>query len=174
MIYFWIWTNLQINAKDIDKQRMRKGPEESAKWFAVGTRQRGQDGAMWRIIATNNGRRWSRVGVSPRKSPLATRKSPKRSPRKSSKSPRRKSPVATRKSPSAMRKSPRRRMTPLHERRRNVAITGRTPRRRAQYAGRPSPSFHAGDYAGERRRGNDGSMWESKRNVRGIYQWRKV
>jgi hypothetical protein len=141
---------------------MRKGPAESAKWFAVGTRQRGQDGAMWRIIETSNGRRWSRVSMSPKRSP-------KRSPRKSSKS-----PTKRRRSPAATRKSPRRRMTPLHERRRNVAITGRTPRRRAQYAGRPSPSFHAGDYAGEKRRGNDGSMWESKRNVRGVYQWRKA
>ena len=143
---------------------MRKGPAESAKWFAVGTRQRGQDGAMWRIITTSNGRRWSRVGLSPRKSP---KRSPK-AKRTKSRSP------SPRKSPSAIRKSPRRRLTPLHERRRNVAIAGRTPRRRAQYAGRPSPSFHAGDYAGERRRGNDGSMWESRRNVRGVYQWRKV
>ena len=153
---------------------MRKGPEESAKWFAVGTRQRGQDGAMWRIIETSNGRRWSRVGTSPAATRRSPRKSSKSSPRKSSKSPRRKSPTAMRKSAVATKKSPRRRLTPLHERRRNVAITGRTPRRRAQYAGRPSPSFHAGDYAGERRRGNDGSMWESRRNVRGIYQWRKV
>lgn len=40
-----------------------------------------------------------------------------------------------------------------------------------RYKNRPSPPFHAGDYKGETKTGNDGKLYESKADSRGVYRW---
>ena len=41
---------------------MRKGPEESATLFSVGTKKKGNDGNMWTIKKNKNGvNRWSKI-----------------------------------------------------------------------------------------------------------------
>lgn len=44
--------------------------------------------------------------------------------------------------------------------------------RLSKYRNRPSPPFPANQCCGETKRGNDGNMWRSVRNVRGICQWK--
>jgi hypothetical protein len=44
----------------------------------------------------------------------------------------------------------------------------------ARLAARPSPALHANDYPGEIRRGNDGNMWESVPNIKGVHRWVKL
>ena len=39
---------------------------------------------------------------------------------------------------------------------------------------RKSPSYPANECGGLTKRGNDGTRYKSKRNSRGIYQWRKI
>jgi hypothetical protein len=53
----------------------RKGPEESATLFAVGTRKRGNDGNMWIISETSAGvKRWIRASeLKARKGPNTRR-----------------------------------------------------------------------------------------------------
>lgn len=40
-----------------------------------------------------------------------------------------------------------------------------------RYKSRPSPPFHAGDYKGETKPGNDGKTYVSKADSRGVYRW---
>jgi len=44
----------------------------------------------------------------------------------------------------------------------------------AYHSGRPAPSEHAKDHKGERKVGNDGKMYESRADKRGVYTWKKV
>jgi hypothetical protein len=42
--------------------RTRKGPSSSATKFSVGTKKKGNDGNMWKIVKTNNGtKRWVKM-----------------------------------------------------------------------------------------------------------------
>ena len=73
---------------------MRKGPEESATKFSVGTKKKGNDGNMWVIVKNKNGiKRWakktSKTKKSRKKSKItnkSTKKSRKKSTKKSRKS----------------------------------------------------------------------------------------
>ena len=48
---------------------MRKGPEESATLFSVGTKKKGNDGNMWVIVKNKNGvKRWQKKTNKSRKS----------------------------------------------------------------------------------------------------------
>lgn len=42
------------------------------------------------------------------------------------------------------------------------------------HTGRPSPSEHARDYKNQKKIGNDGLLYESRADVRGVYTWKKV
>jgi hypothetical protein len=44
----------------------------------------------------------------------------------------------------------------------------------AKYAHRPSPPYKANAYCGATKMGQDGNMWRSVQNARGICQWRKI
>ena len=47
-------------------KKQRQGPKESATLFEEGATKKGNDGNMWKIIATDTGvRRWSRVKPDP-------------------------------------------------------------------------------------------------------------
>jgi len=64
---------------------MRKGPEESATLFSVGTKKKGNDGNMWVIVKNKNGvKRWQKKTNKSRKS--YTKKSRKSYTKKSRKS----------------------------------------------------------------------------------------
>jgi hypothetical protein len=43
-----------------------------------------------------------------------------------------------------------------------------------KYQGRPGPPFPAQDCKNFKKRGNDMYLYKSKRNKKGIYQWRKI
>jgi hypothetical protein len=45
----------------LSRAKGRKGPQASATQFSVGTRKRGNDGAMWEIIHAGSSKRWKRV-----------------------------------------------------------------------------------------------------------------
>ena len=64
---------------------MRKGPEESATLFSVGTKKKGNDGNMWVIVKNKNGvKRWQKkTKKSTKKSKKSTKKSTRKSTRKS-------------------------------------------------------------------------------------------
>ena len=66
---------------------MRKGPEESATLFSVGTKKKGNDGNMWVIVKNKNGvKRWQKkTKKSTKKSKKSTKKSTRKSRKKSSK-----------------------------------------------------------------------------------------
>ena len=123
--------------------------------------------------------------------------------RKRSNSPaaRKKSPAARKKSPAARKKSPgpaarRRSPGPAARRRspspvarsksRSPAARTRSPspvgRRRSQTLAeyrmkreRKAPDMHAIDAAGKKKptRGNDGNLWISQPDLRGVYRWNK-
>ena len=40
--------------------------------------------------------------------------------------------------------------------------------------GRPSPPFHANEYCGKKKRGNDGRMYLSRKNKNGICSWKPI
>ena len=64
---------------------MRKGPEESATKFSVGTKKKGNDGNMWVIVKNKNGvKRWQKKTNKTRKSRNKSRKSSTKKSRKSS------------------------------------------------------------------------------------------
>ena len=42
------------------------------------------------------------------------------------------------------------------------------------YTARPSPSRRSKDCKGQRRRGNDGRMWVSKKDSNGVYRWQRA
>ena len=75
----------------------------------------------------------------------------------------RKGSTSTRKSSTRTRKStPRRRKTKS------------TPRRTKRYTDRPSPPLPANHWCGAIKKGNDGKMWRSQPNYKGICSWRRV
>jgi len=65
---------------------MRKGPEESATLFSVGTKKKGNDGNMWVIVKNKNGvKRWQKKTNKSRKSYTKKSRKPTRKSRKSTK-----------------------------------------------------------------------------------------
>jgi hypothetical protein len=55
----------------------------------------------------------------------------------------------------------------------NLAQNGKSASERNKYANRPSPPYGANECCGKVMKGNDGAMWESKENSRGICAWKK-
>ena len=43
-----------------------------------------------------------------------------------------------------------------------------------RYTERPSPPYPAQACRGQRRRGNDGGLWVSRRNAAGVFTWRRA
>ena len=94
--------------------------------------------------------------------------------RKKSPAARKKSPAARKKSPAARKKSPgpaARRRSPSPVARRRSPTLAEYRRKRE----RKAPDMHAIDAAGKKKptRGNDGNLWISQPDLRGVYRWNK-
>jgi len=51
-----------MTTRNSNKKNMRKGPTESATKFSVGTKKKGNDGNMWKIVTNKkNTKRWQKV-----------------------------------------------------------------------------------------------------------------
>ena len=44
----------------------------------------------------------------------------------------------------------------------------------SKYENRPSPPYSAKLYPDKKKKGNDGNMWKSTKNIKGIYKWTKI
>ena len=55
-------STFNINFLYMTQTKKRKGPQESATKFSVGTKKKGNDGNMWLIVADKNGtHRWKKL-----------------------------------------------------------------------------------------------------------------